>query len=78
MQKSRQLISTSEGLLQRRRLKADGTPEAVSFYPHEFTQRQSSMSLVDPSATLIEQVDVEQLDPIQRLRIRNAIKKYAS
>ena len=76
VQKSRQLISTSEGLLQRRRLKADGTPEAVPFYPHEFTQRQSSMSLVDPSATLIEQVDVEQLDPIQRLRIRNAIKKY--
>ena len=76
MQKSRQLISTSEGLLQRRRFKADGTPEAVSFYPHEFTQRQSSMSLVDPSATLIEQVDVEQLVPIQRLRIRNAIKKY--
>src|SRR5690554_7926753 len=34
------------------------------------------MSLVDPSATLIEQVDVEQLDPLQRLRIRNAIKKY--
>jgi ATP-dependent DNA helicase RecG len=54
----------------------DGTPEAVPFYPHEFTQRQSSMSLVDPSATLIEQVEVEQLDPIQRLRIRNAIKKY--
>lgn len=76
VQKSRPLISTSEGLLQRRRLKADGTPEAVPFYPHEFTQRQSSMNLVDPSATLIEQVDVEQLDPIQRLRIRNAIKKY--
>lgn len=76
VQKSRQLISTSEGLLQRRRLKADGTPEAVPFYPYEFTQRQSSMSLIDPSATLIEQVDVEQLDPIQRLRIRNAIKKY--
>ncbi|MDY0134161.1 MAG: ATP-binding protein [Atribacterota bacterium] len=76
VQKSRQLVSTSEGLLQRRRLKVDGTPEAVPFYPHEFTQRQSSMSLVDPSATLIEQVEVEQLDPIQRLRIRNAIKKY--
>ena len=76
VQKSRQLVSTSEGLLQRRRLKVDGTPEAVPFYPHEFTQRQSSMNLVDPSATLIEQVEVEQLDPIQRLRIRNAIKKY--
>lgn len=34
------------------------------------------MSLVDLSAVLIEQVAVEELDPIQRLRIRNAIKKY--
>src|SRR5690554_5304182 len=76
VQKSRQLIATSEGLLQRRRLKADGTPEAVPFYPHEFIQHQSSMSLIDPSAMRMEQVDMEQLDPIQRLRIRNAIKKY--
>lgn len=74
--KSRQLISTSEGLLQRRRLKVDGSPEAVPFYPHEFTQRHSSMGMVDPSATLVEGVEVEQLDPIQRLRLRNAIKKY--
>lgn len=35
-----------------------------------------SVSLVDLSATLIKQVEVVQLDPIQRLRIRNAIKKY--
>lgn len=41
--KSRQLVSTSEGLLQRRRLMANGKPEAVPFYPHEFIQRQSSI-----------------------------------
>lgn len=74
--KSRQLVSTSDGLLVRRRLKLDGTPEAVPFYPHEFIQRQSSMGLVDPSAMPIEEVAVDQLDPLQRLRIRNAIKKY--
>ncbi len=74
--KSRQLVSTSEGLLLRRRLKLDGTPEAVPFYPHEFIQRQSSMGLVDPSAMVLEEVDANQLDPLQRLRIRNAIKKY--
>nr|WP_211341984.1 ATP-binding protein [Chlorobaculum thiosulfatiphilum] len=34
--KSRQLVSTSDGALLRRRLKLDGTPEAVPFYPHEF------------------------------------------
>lgn len=74
--KSRQLVSTSEGLLQRRRLKLDGTPESVPFYPHEFIQRQSGMGLTDPSAMPLEGVSVEQLDPLQRLRIRNAIKKY--
>lgn len=74
--KSRQLVSTSDGLLVRRRLKLDGTPEAVPFYPHEFIQRQSSMGLVDPSAMVLEAIDVSRLDPLQRLRIRNAIKKY--
>lgn len=74
--KSRQLVSTSEGLLQRRRLKLDGTPEAVPFYPHEFIQRQSGMGLADPSAMPLVDVTVDQLDPLQRLRIRNAIKKY--
>lgn len=74
--KSRYLVSTSEGLLQKRRLKVDGTPEAVPFYPHEFIQRQSSMGLTDPSAAIIEQIEADQLDPLQRLRIRNTIKKY--
>ena len=74
--KSRQLVSTSEGLLVRRRLKLDGAPEAVPFYPHEFIQRQSSMGLVDPSSMALEEIDASQLDPLQWLRIRNAIKKY--
>ncbi|MFO7715178.1 ATP-binding protein [Desulfosarcina sp.] len=74
--KSRQLVSTSEGLLQRRRLKLDGTPEAVPFYPHEFLQRQSSLGLIDPSAMTIEALTTMQLDPLQRQRLRNAIKKY--
>lgn len=74
--KLRQLVSTSEGLLVRRRLKLDGAPEAVPFYPHEFIQRQSSMGLVDPSAMLLEEIGAGQLDPLQRLRMRNAINKY--
>ena len=44
--KSRQLVATSEGLLQRRRLKADGRPECVPFYPHEFARRQSDLGLL--------------------------------
>ncbi len=41
--KSQRLVSTSEGLLQRRRLMANGTPQCVPFYPHEFVQRQSDL-----------------------------------
>jgi len=74
--KSRQLVSTSDGLLVRRRLKLDGAPEAVPFYPHEFIQRQSSLGLVDPSAMALEEIEISRLDPLQRQRIRNAIKKY--
>lgn len=74
--KSRQLVSTSDGLLLRRRLKLDGSPEAVPFYPHEFIQRQSSMGIIDPSAMVLENAKISELDPLQRQRIRNAIKKY--
>ncbi|MDD2302774.1 MAG: ATP-binding protein [Eubacteriales bacterium] len=74
--KSRQIVATSDGASFRRRIKFDGKPEAVPFYPHEFIQRQSSLGQVDPSALLLEELPVDQLDPLQRLRIRNAIKKY--
>ena len=74
--KARHLVATSEGLLQRRRLKLDGTPEAVPFYPHEFMQRQSGLGLLDPSALPLEDITVDQLDPLQRLRLRNAVRKY--
>jgi ATP-dependent DNA helicase RecG len=74
--KSRQLVSTTEGTLLRRRIKLDGKPEAIPFYPHEFIQRQSSMGLIDPSAMVLEEIAASQFDPIQRLRIRNVIKKY--
>jgi len=74
--KSRSIVSTTEGQLLRRRIMATGKPESVPFYPHEFIQRQSSLGLTDPSAMPLEEISVEQLDLLQRLRIRNAIKKY--
>lgn len=72
-----QLVSSSDGLMQHRRLKTDGTPEAVPFYPHEFTQRQSFLGAVDPSAQPLKGVSPEALDPLQRLRVREAIRKYS-
>ena len=74
--KARQIVATSDGASYRRRIKFDGKPEAVPFYPHEFIQRQSSLGQVDPSALILDDLTTEQFDPLQRLRIRNAIKKY--
>lgn len=74
--KSRQLIATSEGLLQRRRLRPDGRPEAVPFYPHEFTQRQSLLGLIDPSASPVMDLSVSDLNPLERQRLREAIRRY--
>ncbi|MFW2177917.1 MULTISPECIES: RNA-binding domain-containing protein [unclassified Moraxella] len=70
------IVATTDGLIQRRRLKADGSPECVPFQPHEFIQRQSSLKLIDPSALPMMDVAVSQLDPIQRLRLRRAINTY--
>lgn len=74
--KSNSIIATSDGLVQRRRLKADGTPESVPFHPHEFIQRQSSMRVIDPSAIPMLDIDAESLDSLQRHRLRNAIRRY--
>jgi ATP-dependent DNA helicase RecG len=74
--KSRQLISTSEGLLQRRRLKADGSPENIPFYPHEFAQRLSALGLADLSANNFPSLSTEVFNPIERERLREAINRY--
>jgi ATP-dependent DNA helicase RecG len=74
--KTRSIVSTSEGLLLRRRLLANGKPEAVPFYPHEFLQRQSTMGLVDPSATPLTSLTVEALNPLERQRVRESIRRY--
>ena len=44
--KSMRLVATAEGLLQRRRLQADGTPQCVPFHPHEFASRQSDLGVL--------------------------------
>ena len=74
--KSRDIVSTTDGLLLRRRLMVSGKPEAVPFYPHEFMQRQSAMGLVDPSAMPLTSLTAEDLNPLERQRIRESIRRY--
>ncbi len=74
--KSRQLVATSDGLLQRRRLRADGQPECVPFYPHEFAQRQSDLGLLDYSALPIPSASAQDFDPLERERLRQCVERY--
>jgi len=74
--KSRTIVSTTDGVVLRRRLLASGRPEDVPFYPHEFIQRQSAMGLVDPSAMPLVSLTVDDLNPLERQRIREAIRRY--
>ena len=74
--KSRTIVSTTDGLVLRRRLLASGRPKDVPFYPHEFIQRQSAIGLVDPSAMPLASLTVDDLNPLERQRIREAIRRY--
>jgi len=74
--KSHSIVSTTDGLVLRRRLMASGKPEAVPFYPHEFIQRQAALGLIDPSAMPLMSLSAEDLNPLERQRIREAIRRY--
>jgi len=74
--KIKSIVSTTDGLVLRRRLLASGKPEAVPFYPHEFIQRQSALGLIDPSAMPLMSLKAEDLNPLERQRVREAIRRY--
>jgi ATP-dependent DNA helicase RecG len=74
--RSETIVSTSEGLVQRRRLQADGTPTCVPFYPHEFAQRQSDLRRLDYSALPVPAATPSDLDPLERRRLREMVALY--
>lgn len=74
--KSRSIVASSTGKIQRRRLKADGTPENVPMYPHEINSRLSALSLLDFSAQPVPGAQYQDLDPLERERLRKIILAY--
>lgn len=66
----------SDGLLQRRRLQADGTPQCVPFYPHEFASRQSDLGVLDYSSLPASGASAADFDPLERERLRQMIERY--
>lgn len=74
--KCRSVVASSAGKIQRRRLKADGTPENVPMYPFEISSRLSELSLLDFSAQPVPGAVYEDLDPLERERLRQLIQTY--
>ena len=71
------VVATSDGKIQRRRLKPNGEPENVPMYPYEITARLSSLSLLDYSAQPVPDATYQDLDPVERERLRNIIRPIA-
>lgn len=74
--KSRSVVAASNGKIQRRRLKADGAPENIPMYPFEITTRLSELSLLDFSAQPVPGACYEDIDPLERGRLRKIILAY--
>ena len=71
---SRTVVSTSSGKMLRRRLKADGAPEVIPMFSYEIAGRLSELSLLDFSAQPLSGATMNDLDPNQRVRLREIIQ----
>lgn len=69
-------VSNTRGTYQRRRLKSDGTPECAPFLSHEFATRASDLGLLDYSALPVRGATMADLNPLERVRLRQAVEKY--
>ena len=69
------LVGSADGYYANRRLKADGTPENVPMNPFEIQQRLSRLRLVDFSAQPMPEVPLSCASPLQRERLRAAIRR---
>lgn len=74
--KARSEVATSGGVYLRRRLKHDGTPECTPMLPHDRLSRATTFGLMDVSAQPVAGATLEDLDPLERERLRQAVKNY--
>lgn len=74
--KARGEAATTAGVYLRRRMKQDGTPECAPLLPHERRSREGYFGLNDASAQVVAGAVLEDLDPLERERLRQAISQY--
>ncbi|MGC8731333.1 MAG: ATP-binding protein [Halothiobacillaceae bacterium] len=74
--KARSVVATSGGVYLRRRIRHDGQPECVPMLPHERESRATTLGLVDVSALPVAGATLADLDPLERERLRQAVRQY--
>ena len=74
--KAASVVATAGGVYLRRRLKHDGSPECVPMLPHERESRASSLGLTDISAQPVAGATLADMDPLERERLRQAVRQY--
>ncbi len=72
----REVIATASGKLLRRRMGSDGKPRTVPMHPYEIPQRLAFLGLFDASAQPCPGATQEDLDPLERGRLRSLIERY--
>lgn len=74
--KSRGEVATTAGVYLRRRIKQDGSPECAPLLPHERQSRAGYFGLNDASAQAVAGATLDDLDPLERERLRQSIRQY--
>lgn len=74
--KSNTEVATTAGMYVRRRLKQDGMPECVPMLPHDRSSRAGHFGLADASAQAVAGATLADFDPLERERLRQAIRQY--
>lgn len=74
--KSNTEVATTAGMYVRRRLKQDGLPECVPMLPHDRSSRAGRFGLADVSAQAVASATLADFDPLERERLRQAIRQY--
>lgn len=72
---ARQVVATTSGSYYRRRLKYDGTPEDCPMLPHDLPARLGQIGAQDVTRQAVAGASLEDLDPAERLRLRQFIER---
>lgn len=69
------IVSSSDGKIMRRRLKADGSPESVPLYPYEIITRLSTVGQLDYSAFPLPDTSMDDFSQEEIARLRSILSR---